>query len=58
MRPGVLPGDSASTMTPAEREARWALSARFAIGAASEAEVRPHPRPGARQLGQEAAVAG
>jgi hypothetical protein len=27
-------------MTAAEREARWALSVRFAIGAASEAEAR------------------
>jgi len=27
-------------MTPAEREARWALSVRFAIEAASEAEAR------------------
>jgi hypothetical protein len=33
-------GDSAGTMTPAEREARWALSVRFAIGAASEAEAQ------------------
>ena len=40
MSPGVLPGESASTMTPAEREARWALSVRFAIEAASEAEAR------------------
>jgi len=38
--PGVLPGESASTMTPAKREARWALSVRFAIEAASEAEAR------------------
>jgi hypothetical protein len=38
--PGVLPGESASTMTPAEREARWALSVRFAIEAASEADAR------------------
>jgi hypothetical protein len=38
--PGVPPGESASTMTAAEREARWALSVRFAIGAASEAEAR------------------
>lgn len=27
-------------MTPAEREARWALSVRFAIEAADEAEAR------------------
>ena len=40
MSPGVLPGESASTMTPAEREARWALSVRFAIEAASEADAR------------------
>lgn len=40
MSPGVPPGESTSTMTPAEREARWALSARFAIGAAGEAEAR------------------
>jgi hypothetical protein len=38
--PRVPPGESASTMTQAEREARWALSVRFAIGAASEAEAR------------------
>jgi hypothetical protein len=38
--PGVPPGESASTMTAAEREARWALSVRFAIEAASEAEAR------------------
>jgi hypothetical protein len=36
----VPPGESAGTMTPAEREARWALSVRFAIEAASEAEAR------------------
>ena len=40
MSPGVSPGESASAMTPAEREARWALTVRFAIGAASEAEAR------------------
>ena len=34
------PGDSAETMTPAEREVHWALSVRFAIEAASEAEAR------------------
>ncbi len=33
-------GDSAATMTPVEREAHWALSVRFAIAAASEAEAR------------------
>jgi hypothetical protein len=38
--PGAAPGESASTLTPAEREARWVLSARFAIEAASEAEAR------------------
>lgn len=40
MSPGIPPGQSAGTMTPAEREARWALSVRFAIEAASEAEAR------------------
>jgi hypothetical protein len=38
--PGVPPGESAGTMTPAGREARWSLSVRFAIEAASEAEAR------------------
>ena len=33
-------GDSAAALTPAEREERWALSVRFAIEAASEAEAR------------------
>jgi hypothetical protein len=37
--PEIPPGQSAGTMTPAEREARWALSVRFAIEAASEAEA-------------------
>jgi hypothetical protein len=36
----VPPGESAGIMTPAGREARWALSVRFAIEAASEAEAR------------------
>ena len=36
----MSPGDSAGTMTPAEREAGWALSVRFAIKAASEAEAQ------------------
>ena len=40
MNPEVPPGGSAGTMTPAEREARWTLSVRFAIEAASEAEAR------------------
>lgn len=40
MNPGVPPGESAGTMTAAEREARWALSVRLAIEAASEAEAR------------------
>jgi hypothetical protein len=39
VNPGVTPGDSAATMTPAEREARWTLSVRFAIEAASDAEA-------------------
>jgi hypothetical protein len=38
--PGIPPGQSAGAMTPAEREARWALLVRFAIEAASEAEAR------------------
>jgi len=38
--PSVPPGESAATMTPAEREARWALLVRFAIEAASDAETR------------------
>ena len=29
MSPGVSPGESASTMTPVEREARWALTVRL-----------------------------
>jgi hypothetical protein len=40
MSPGGPPGQSAGTMTPAEREARWALSVWFAIEAASDAEAR------------------
>ena len=40
VNPAVPPGESAGTMTPAEREACWALSVRFAIQAASEAEAR------------------
>jgi hypothetical protein len=40
VNPAVPPGESAATMTPAEREARWALSVRFAIEAPSEAEAR------------------
>ena len=40
MSPGVPPGESAGNMTPTGREARWSLSARFAIEAASEAEAR------------------
>ena len=40
MSPAVRPGESASTMPPAEREAHWALSVRFAIQAASEAQAR------------------
>jgi hypothetical protein len=40
MSPRIPPGESAGTMTPAGREARWALSVRFAIEAASEAEAR------------------
>jgi hypothetical protein len=36
----VIIGDSAAVMTPAEREERWALSVRFAIEAASEAEAQ------------------
>ena len=40
MSPGVTPGDSAGTMTPAEREAHWALTVRLAIDAAIEAEAR------------------
>jgi len=39
VNPAVPPGGSAGIMTPAEREARWALSVRFAIEAASEAEA-------------------
>ena len=40
MSPPVPPGESAGTVTSAVREARWALSVRFAIEAASEAEAR------------------
>jgi hypothetical protein len=40
MSPGMPPGESAGTMSPAEREARWALSVRFAIEAADQAEAR------------------
>ena len=40
VNPAVPPSESAGIMTPAEREARWALSVRFAIEAASEAEAR------------------
>ena len=40
MNRAVPPGESAGSMTPAEREARWALSVRFAIEASSEAEAR------------------
>jgi hypothetical protein len=40
MSSGVPSSESASSTTSAEREARWALSVRFAIGAASEAEAR------------------
>lgn len=40
MNLGVPPGESAGAMTPAEREARWALSVRFALKAGSEAEAR------------------
>ena len=40
MSPAVPPGESADPMTPAEREARWALSARLAVEAVSEAEAR------------------
>jgi len=40
MSPEVPPGESAGTMTPVEREARWALSVRFAIEATSEPEAR------------------
>ena len=40
MNRAVPPGESAGIMTPAEREARWALSVRFAIEASSEAEAR------------------
>ena len=36
----VSPEDSAGTLIPAEREARWELSVRFAIEAISEAEAR------------------
>jgi hypothetical protein len=38
--PRVPPGESAGTMNPAGREARWSLSVRFAIEAVSEAEAR------------------
>jgi hypothetical protein len=38
--PEFLPGESAGAMTLAEREARWSLSVRFAIEAASEAAAR------------------
>jgi hypothetical protein len=40
VNPAVPPGGSAGIMTPAEREARWALSVRFAIEAANEAGAR------------------
>jgi hypothetical protein len=40
MNPAVPSGEPASVLTPAEREAHWALSVRFAIEAASEAETR------------------
>jgi hypothetical protein len=40
VNPAVPPGESAGIMTPAEREALWALSVRFAIKAASEGEAR------------------
>jgi hypothetical protein len=40
VNPPVPPRESAGIMTPAEREARWALSVRFAIEAASGVEAR------------------
>ena len=40
MNPPVPARESAGMMTPAEREARWALSVRFAIEAASGVEAR------------------
>ena len=40
MNPAVPPGESTGPMTPAERGARWALSVRFAIEAASDAGAR------------------
>lgn len=40
MNRAVPLGESAGSMTPAEREARWALSVQFAIEASSEAEAR------------------
>jgi hypothetical protein len=40
MSQGVPPAEPAGAMTPAGREARWTLSARFAIGAASLAGAR------------------
>jgi hypothetical protein len=38
--PESLPAESAGAMTPAEREAHWSLSVRFAIEAASEVGAR------------------
>ena len=40
MTPESLPGEAAGATTPAEREARWSLSVRFAIETASEAGAR------------------
>jgi hypothetical protein len=39
MTAGISSGPAAGTITPAEREARWTLYARFAIEAASEDEA-------------------
>jgi hypothetical protein len=40
MNAAVRAGPATGTLTPAEREARWRLSLRFAIEAASEEEAR------------------
>ena len=58
MSPGIPPGQSAGAMTPAEREARWALLVRFAIEAASEAEARAILSQALTKPGPRAAAAG
>ena len=58
MNPVVPPGESAGIMTPAEREACWALSVRFAIEAASEAEARAILGQGLARLDRELPLQG